>query len=82
MLLLEQFRRLVENGVYEGLQRRIRDRELRLQDSINPNLAEFGESFEVRQYCGMWTDAYGHCPFAPRGGPSGRPVPVTRRPDA
>ncbi|MFF1556002.1 guanitoxin biosynthesis heme-dependent pre-guanitoxin N-hydroxylase GntA [Streptomyces sp. NPDC058279] len=77
-----QFRRLVENGVYEGLQRRIRERELRLQDSINPNLAEFGESSEVRQYSGMRTDADWRCPFVPRGGSSGGPVPGTRRPDA
>ncbi|CAL9285280.1 guanitoxin biosynthesis heme-dependent pre-guanitoxin N-hydroxylase GntA [Streptomyces sp. SudanB52_2052] len=77
-----QFRRLVENGVYGGLQRRIREREMRLQGSINPNLAEFGESSEVRQYSGMQTDAQWHCPFVPRDGSAAGPEPATRRPDA
>ncbi|GAA0900857.1 guanitoxin biosynthesis heme-dependent pre-guanitoxin N-hydroxylase GntA [Streptomyces thermoalcalitolerans] len=61
-----QFRRLVENGVYAKLQHRIREREMRLQGSINPNLAEFGEASEARQYSGMPTDEQWRCPFAPR----------------
>ncbi|MFJ5633368.1 guanitoxin biosynthesis heme-dependent pre-guanitoxin N-hydroxylase GntA [Streptomyces goshikiensis] len=59
-----QFRRLVENGVYGGLQRRIRERDTRLQGSINPNLAEFGDASEARQYSGMATDARWECPFS------------------
>lgn len=61
-----QFQRLKANGVYSGLQRRIRQRELRLQRSINPNLAEFGEASEARQYAGLATDARWRCPFHPR----------------
>lgn len=61
-----QFKRLVENGVYGGLQRRIRERELRLQGSINPNLAEFGEASEARQYSGMATGEEWRCPFQAR----------------
>jgi FPC/CPF motif-containing protein YcgG len=63
-----QFRRLVENGVYGGLQRRIRERDMRLQGSINPNLAEFGEASEARQYSGMATDARWQCPFSATSG--------------
>jgi FPC/CPF motif-containing protein YcgG len=60
-----QFNRLKNNGVYFGLQRRIRTRELRLQQSINPNLSEFGDSSEARQYSGRTTEAEWKCPFRP-----------------
>lgn len=58
-----QFKRLVNNGVYGGLQERIRAREMRLQQSINPNLADFGMASEARQYSGMRTDEDWRCPF-------------------
>ncbi len=58
-----QFKRLVNNGVYGGLQERIRAREMRLQQSINPNLADFGTASEARQYSGMRTDENWRCPF-------------------
>lgn len=60
-----QFRRLKQSGVYYGLQRRIRQREERLQSSINPNLAEFGEASDARQYSGARTDEQWSCPFHP-----------------
>ncbi|WP_438485385.1 guanitoxin biosynthesis heme-dependent pre-guanitoxin N-hydroxylase GntA [Streptomyces sp. S186] len=60
-----QFRRLKQSGVYYGLQRRIRQREERLQNSINPNLAEFGEASDARQYSGAPTDEQWSCPFHP-----------------
>ncbi|MFB8038750.1 guanitoxin biosynthesis heme-dependent pre-guanitoxin N-hydroxylase GntA [Streptomyces sp. NPDC056004] len=63
-----QFRRLKQSGVYYGLQRRIRQREERLQHSINPNLTEFGEASDARQYSGSATDEQWRCPFQPRGG--------------
>ncbi|MFF7652581.1 guanitoxin biosynthesis heme-dependent pre-guanitoxin N-hydroxylase GntA [Streptomyces sp. NPDC007983] len=67
-----QFRRLKQSGVYKGLQRRIRQREERLQHSINPNLAEFGEASDARQYSGSATDEHWCCPFHPQdGAPSG-----------
>ena len=62
-----QFRRLVQNGVYAGLQRRIRERDIGLQGSINPNLAEFGESSEARQYSGMASNTQWQCPFSATG---------------
>ncbi|MDI3389354.1 guanitoxin biosynthesis heme-dependent pre-guanitoxin N-hydroxylase GntA [Streptomyces sp. B-S-A8] len=60
-----QFRRLKTSGVYGGLQKRIRKREIRLQQSINPNLAEFGEDSEARQYAGHATAPEWNCPFRP-----------------
>lgn len=62
-----QFERLKVSGVYQGLQRRIRERELRLQRSINPNLGEFGQESEARQYAGRATEPGWSCPFRPHG---------------
>ncbi|MGX8903834.1 guanitoxin biosynthesis heme-dependent pre-guanitoxin N-hydroxylase GntA [Streptomyces netropsis] len=69
----QQFERLKANGVYWGLQRRIRERELRLQQSINPNLSEFGEVSEAQQYSGRAAELGWKCPFHPQPGPVGNP---------
>jgi FPC/CPF motif-containing protein YcgG len=61
-----QFDRLKADGIYAGLQGRIRARELRLQGSLNPNLAEFGEVSEARQYTGRPVGPDWRCPFDPR----------------
>ncbi|MFG2348679.1 guanitoxin biosynthesis heme-dependent pre-guanitoxin N-hydroxylase GntA [Streptomyces phaeochromogenes] len=58
-----QFHRLKTSGVYGGLQQRIRAREIRLQGSINPALAEFGEASEARQYSGRPPIGEWKCPF-------------------
>lgn len=63
----QQFERLKLTGVYQGLQRRIREREVRLQSSINPNLGEFGQESEARQYAGRATTPGWRCPFRPNG---------------
>ncbi|MCA1222842.1 guanitoxin biosynthesis heme-dependent pre-guanitoxin N-hydroxylase GntA [Streptomyces sp. 8L] len=63
-----QFARLKETGIYAGLQRRIRERERRLQGDINPNLGEFGEISEARQYSGRAVEPDWQCPFTPRPG--------------
>lgn len=65
-----QFWRLKQSGVYYGLQERIRQREIRLQLSINPNLAEFGVASDARQYSGAATDRQWRCPFRPQDGTS------------
>jgi uncharacterized protein len=62
----EQFEHLREEGRFAGLQSRIRERELRLDGSVNPNLAEYGHHSEARQYSGRPTDAGWTCPFRPR----------------
>jgi len=60
----EQFERLRRDGRYERLREQIRDRDIALQGSQNPNLADFGERSEARQYSGRdSTAADWRCPF-------------------
>ncbi len=63
----EQFEHLREDGRYGGLQRQIRARELRLDGTLNPNLADFGRHSEARQYSGRATEDSWRCPFQHRG---------------
>lgn len=60
-----QFERLKERGMYQRIQRTVRDRELTLQGSVNPNLADFGEVSEAVQYSGRAVPANWRCPFRP-----------------
>ncbi|MFF0879796.1 guanitoxin biosynthesis heme-dependent pre-guanitoxin N-hydroxylase GntA [Micromonospora aurantiaca (nom. illeg.)] len=57
-----QLDRLKSNGVFAALQRKIRQREVRLQGSINPNLSDFGQAPESLQYSGRVTPAGWRCP--------------------
>lgn len=59
----EQFSRLREEGRFEGLRSAIRARDISLQGSENPNLADFGERSEARQYSGRPTEDNWKCPF-------------------
>jgi len=63
----EQFENLRADGRFEPLQARIRERELRLDGRINPNLADYGYHSEARQYSGRPTESGWTCPFRPRG---------------
>lgn len=58
-----QFERLRESGRFERLRAAVREREIALQGSLNPNLADFGEQSEARQYSGRATEAGWVCPF-------------------
>ena len=62
-----QFERLRSEGKFERLRGLVRDREIALQGTLNPNLADFGERSEARQYSGRATEADWKCPFH-RGG--------------
>ena len=62
----EQLDRLRAEGRYERLRAVVRERELSLQGSLNPNLADFGERSEARQYSGRETEPEWRCPFHPR----------------
>ncbi len=62
-----QFARLKRSGVYQGLRTRIRVREVRLQGSVNPMLAEHGERSEAPQYFGRLQSPRWPCPFRPHG---------------
>ena len=74
-----QFRKLRETGRFERMQQTIRARELKLQGSLNPNLANYGEAPEARQYSGRavepdWVAPFPDAPFpdAPADAPAGR----------
>jgi FPC/CPF motif-containing protein YcgG len=52
---------------FERLRRRIRARDEALQGHVNPNLTDFGERSEARQYSGRdTTKDQWRCPFHPR----------------
>ena len=59
----EQFERLREEGRFARVREVIRAREIELQGSLNPNLSDFGELPEARQYSGRPVDEDWRCPF-------------------
>ncbi len=59
----DQFEALRTSGKYAGLQKVTRQRDLALQGSINPVLAQFGDASEARQYSGQPVDDAWRCPF-------------------
>jgi FPC/CPF motif-containing protein YcgG len=58
-----QFERLRSEGTFERLRTVVRERDVDLQGTLNPNLADFGEQSEARQYSGRATEADWRCPF-------------------
>jgi FPC/CPF motif-containing protein YcgG len=66
-----QFKNLKATGVYGKLQRRVRERELRIQGSTNPYLGEHGNRSEARQYASVAVEDWS-CPVESlsRGGTS------------
>lgn len=58
-----QFERLRADGRYAKMQAATRQRDIDLQGSINPNLADFGTAAETRQYSGRKVEADWKCPF-------------------
>jgi FPC/CPF motif-containing protein YcgG len=58
-----QFERLRAEGKFERLRSLVRERDVALQGTLNPNLADFGERSEARQYSGRATEADWQCPF-------------------
>lgn len=58
-----QFEKLKDDGSFEGLRSRIRDRDVALQGSLNTNLADFGDHSEARQYSGRAVKPNWTCPF-------------------
>ena len=59
----EQFERLREAGRFARVREVIRAREIELQGSLNPNLSDFGELPEARQYSGRPVGEGWRCPF-------------------
>jgi FPC/CPF motif-containing protein YcgG len=58
-----QFERLRADGRFAPLRAAVREREIALQGTLNPNLADFGEQSEARQYSGRALGAEWRCPF-------------------
>ncbi len=58
-----QFDRLKADGRYPKMQAAIRAREMALQGSLNPNLSDFGQRSEARQYSGRAVEEEWRCPF-------------------
>jgi FPC/CPF motif-containing protein YcgG len=61
----EQFEKLREEGKFGRLREVIRAREVSLQGGLNPNLGDFGEFPEARQYSGRPAEEDWRCPFHP-----------------
>lgn len=58
-----QFEKLREDGRFEKMQAATRSRDIELQGSVNPNLADFGDASEARQYSGREVEADWQCPY-------------------
>ena len=64
-----QFDRLKAEGRFERMRALVRERDVALQGTPNPNLADFGHASEARQYSGRATEAEWRCPFHRRATP-------------
>ena len=62
-----QFERLRADGRFLKMQVATRKRDIELQGSINPNLADFGMAGEARQYSGRKVGPEWKCPFRFKG---------------
>ena len=58
-----QFEKLREMKRFRNVKSRIRQRDMKLQGSINPELEDFGNDSEARQYSGRRAEANWKCPF-------------------
>ncbi len=58
-----QFDKLRAEGHFDRLRDAVRARDVALQGSVNPNLADFGEASEARQYSGRAVEEAWRCPF-------------------
>ncbi|OVZ84561.1 guanitoxin biosynthesis heme-dependent pre-guanitoxin N-hydroxylase GntA [Yersinia intermedia] len=59
-----QFRHLKAVGTFQKMQKEIRQRDIKIQGTLNPNLSDFGEQSEARQYAGNATQKKWSCPFS------------------
>lgn len=62
----DQFEALRLQGTFDRLATNIRERDVALQGSINPNLANYGSASEARQYSGRAVADDWKCPFHAR----------------
>jgi FPC/CPF motif-containing protein YcgG len=64
-----QFERLREQDKFERLRETVRARDYSLQGSLNPNLSNYGDASEARQYSGRAVEEGWRCPFSARPDP-------------
>jgi FPC/CPF motif-containing protein YcgG len=64
----EQFEKLRASNKYIPMRQAVRKRDIELSGSVNPMLADFGESSEVFQYSGVQYDNTWKCPFVSKHG--------------
>jgi hypothetical protein len=62
----DQFERLREQNLFDRMRETIRARDLKLQGTLNPNLSDYGEHSEARQYSGRAVEEEWRCPFRAR----------------
>lgn len=58
-----QFEKLRKDGRFAKMQAATRSRDIDLQGSVNPNLADYGDASEARQYSGRAVEDGWRCPF-------------------
>ncbi len=58
-----QFEKLKKGQRFEKMQAATRSRDIELQGTVNPNLADFGKASEARQYSGREVEDSWRCPF-------------------
>lgn len=58
-----QFEQLRADGRFEKMQAATRSRDIELQGTLNPNLADFGDASEARQYSGREVPNGWRCPY-------------------
>ena len=61
--LHDQFERLRAEGIYEGMRKKIIERDVALAGSPNPMLERFGEASAANQYSGRAVGEEWRCPF-------------------
>jgi uncharacterized protein len=66
----DQFEKLRASNKYAAMREAVRKRDIKLSGSVNPMLADFGESSEVFQYSGVKYDSNWKCPFVAKHDPS------------
>ena len=64
----QQFETLRATNKYLAMREAVRKRDIKLSGSVNPMLADFGESSEVFQYSGLQYDSNWKCPFVAKHG--------------
>lgn len=61
--VFKQFENLEKSGQYESIKKLIRERDVRLQGSVNPMVENYGDQWEAIQFSGKKNESQWKCPF-------------------